>query len=664
MQWARVHHASLLLSVILLAALGLRLWGFGYDQLEKRMPYSHDSLGKLGEAQAIAAGRYVPRHYKQPDYLIYTTGYMIRALSKAGFTSELSHWNLATFHMILCAVATVLIIYLATKLVFKDTPTALLAALFLSVIPANVIGSRYIKEDIPMMMLLAAAIYFLLRLCANRRWYDYVLSGLFIGIAASAKYAALGLIPFYVLAHAYVVIVTPRGKRLDQAFHSFFFIGLAAFLVGAVAFNPYITPSRFPRLGGITLIGSLPLIGKPLALRGLVHTILGACILLNVFLPLNTNPEIRRRRMLSPSFITPILLFLITVIIRQTEPMFYAAVGLFLAAHLYPMVIPSPRPLPRRIQWGPVVVGLLVLVVLAGLLFHPYGLLDPGGPHQWGQFHHDFAKQAHYAKSGHNDGTSISGGDYGWTFYLRHALVPGMGIPLVVAALAGMVLAVCKKQRLAILLIPWIVISYLGVESSLAKPFPFFTRYLHGLFPFLCLMSAFALRSIAPPESSRTRRAVFIGAVLICLLPPLIRTSLINASLQKDTRKIAAEWINENLEPDATLFLYDAYYSPRPDSTKFTVKFKKRIYSDSEDNLRRKGPDYLILNSFRYGRYTYSHLFSDQARHIYDYYQHLMKTCTLVTEIRPQYTCQTYGFHNPIIRVYRTPWATTATDEE
>src|SRR4029078_6189556 len=104
-------------------------------------------------------------------------------------------------------------------------------------------------------------------------------------------------------------------------------------------------------------------------------------------------------------------------------------------------------------------IAALGLAALAFTIFNPQIITE------WPDFRQGFVFQVQYADSGHRDGTIIRGIDYWWTFYLRYAIVPALTLPATLFGLAGLLLAVAKRNRLLIVLAAALLLAYFQVES-------------------------------------------------------------------------------------------------------------------------------------------------------------------------------------------------------
>lgn len=132
-------------------------------------------------------------------------------------------------------ISGIIIIYAAGKELF-DSYTGLIAALFLAIDPMCIAWSFILKPDMLMSLLVLTAFLFICRLynAKNAGKTDYVLAGLFIGLAVAAKYNAILIAVPFAAVH-----FLKQEKRADfinkNLFLALFFICFAFFL-----FNPFI----------------------------------------------------------------------------------------------------------------------------------------------------------------------------------------------------------------------------------------------------------------------------------------------------------------------------------------------------------------------------------------------------------------------------------------
>ncbi len=98
------------------------------------------------------------------------------------------------------AIATILVVYRIGK-ALGEKRIGLVAAFLFSLSYLHVQYSHFGVSDVPVTFFCSLAFYFVLRLYRKGRWKDYLLAGMFIGLAASTKWVgALMAVPF-IVAH-------------------------------------------------------------------------------------------------------------------------------------------------------------------------------------------------------------------------------------------------------------------------------------------------------------------------------------------------------------------------------------------------------------------------------------------------------------------------------
>ncbi|MGD2049683.1 MAG: glycosyltransferase family 39 protein, partial [Chloroflexota bacterium] len=485
--------------------------------------FSGDARGKFGRAQQIAMGEEITmsseeriRLYRQPLFLTQSYGSIWRVTDLLGLDASDEAMRLGfNAYIILFSLATVVLVFLLGQCISGDRVQALFGALLIATFPVNVVGSLYVKEDIPLMFWFTAAITGMAFLVQNGRKKYYLWTGLLVGMAVATKYTGLLLLPIYFLAHLMVVFQVPKGHRIRAFFPWQLFAGFGLGLLAFLIFNPHV----------------------------LTH---------------------------------------------------------------------------------------------------------------WPDFWQGFLYQVEYARDGHQDGTAIGGPDYWWTFYLRYAIVPGITILVTVFFLGGLVLSFVKRNRAAILVSVTVLLVYFQFENSLAKPFPFFARYLHIIYPLMAVLAALAFFELwRHLQRNRSTQAigVFIGVLLVLL--PLAKSTILVAGARPDTRILAVEWMEENLPAGSRIYLGSRSYSPHHfQAGLFELQYDPNVHRKSVQSLIEEDTDYLVVSSFQYDRYRFSWQYTDVARQAYEGYQAFERELKLVKEFQPQFSFQSYGQHNPVIRIY------------
>jgi hypothetical protein len=515
----RARAAVLLASIVMLAA-ALRLWHYDYNVGRR---FTHDTGDKVAQSRAVAAGDLRPRNWLQPYFLPYSGGALLAVTGLFTTVDAGLAERVLTLYMIALAVGTVLLTHRLGRLALDDAAAAMLGAAILAVVPINVIGARYIKEDIPVMFWSQVALLAMMGVVRSGTPRTFVAAGLAVGMAIGTKFSAVMLVPVLALA---LGLRYHRQRAEEPRWHwRWPLLGLGLVPVGLLLVNPYLV-THMPRF-------------------------------------------------------------------------------------------------------------------LAGLSF-----------------------QADYSAGGHHDGTTFSPWRHGFSFYLRHALIPGLSLPLTIAAAAGVMLALRAPSRAqrpgAVLLAIWVLLGYLAFESAPAKPFPFFARYLHALIPAMALLASLALLTVVRGIGQRTSRrwpAVLAGAAAAaCVVWPAVKSAVITAAIADDTRVQAAAWMDRHLPRGSRLALDDSYYSPRPSAGRFELlRFEivpPRLYDQSPASLRARGVQYLVLNNFRSDRFALADPSAESLRAL-ERYRDLGSSCRVLQEFRPALPLQSYGFHNPVIRICR-----------
>jgi hypothetical protein len=518
------YSTHLLLLAILVLAAGLRFPNVTHDS-DLAASVSPDAPEKFYEARQLAREGTIPSEpnkryllYNQPLFVIRSYAAIWHATARLGLPTDDQRMRVGfTAYMILFSLGTLALVFLIGQMVFGEPAAALLASLLFAVFPVNVMGSLYVKEDIPLMFWFTAAMLAICALVKSGRKGYYLWGGALIGLAVGTKYTGLLLLPIFLLAHLLLVFRAPTAERIRALF-----------------------------------------------------------------------------------------------------------------------------------AWQSI--ASLGLAALTFALFNPQIITE------WPDLWQGFVFQVQYASSGHRDGTVIYGIDYWWTFYLRYAILPGITLPATVFGLAGLLLAIFKRKKLLIMLSITLLLVYFQAESSPAKPFPFFARYLHMAYPLLALLAADAFFALWRRLRDRTlARLLAVAVGLILVLVPLVTSALLAAGARPDTREVARRWIADSLPHGAQIAMGSRTYSPQHLNDQFKVRYDDSIHKRSVQQLKDTGFEYLVVNSFQYDRYPYSLTSSDVSRQAVQGYAAFERELTLVQVFEPQFPFQTYGEHNPVIRVYKIP---------
>ena len=248
--WKKVDKYLLL---IVLAALGIRFFG-----IQHGFPFIfHPDEPTIIRSALGVRFDLNPGHFDWPHLYIYANYFVYMVFAKLrdiivllGQKEALGLWlpiiwdDKLIFYLItrsfsaILGALTTIPIYLSAKNLFGKK-AGYFAAAAIAVTPFHVWHSHYALADVPMAFFLSWAMYFSTFILFRRDVRNYVLAGLFIGLAASTKYnGALGAL-MVVVAHAYRVLAERDEPILSFAgFESLVYSGIMA-IVGFVVGTPY-----------------------------------------------------------------------------------------------------------------------------------------------------------------------------------------------------------------------------------------------------------------------------------------------------------------------------------------------------------------------------------------------------------------------------------------
>jgi 4-amino-4-deoxy-L-arabinose transferase-like glycosyltransferase len=175
---------------------------------------------------------------------------------------------------VIVGTLTLIPVYALTRLLFNRN-TALLATFLLAVAHSffalNRLGINYTQTT----LFEVVAFYFLFRGLRSRRWWDFAISGLFLGVGMYLYYASR-LVPFIVLGFLVLAAITQRGF-VRTHWRGIVVLGLVAIVVFApmaiyFAEHPWHFVSRTSH---VFVLGSQGWVDTPYARENVVMTLLG-----------------------------------------------------------------------------------------------------------------------------------------------------------------------------------------------------------------------------------------------------------------------------------------------------------------------------------------------------------------------------------------------------
>jgi hypothetical protein len=161
----------------------------------------------------------------------------------------------------------------------------------------------------------------------------------------------------------------------------------------------------------------------------------------------------------------------------------------------------------------------------------------------------------------------------GWTYHVPYSLWYGVGVPLLLASVAGLAGMVRRAPAQAMLLAAFPVSYYLVAGAA----HNVFVRYMIPVVPFLCVFAAWFVWECSgriARGSVRIRPALAVVLGLLVVAPSAARLAHFNQLLtQEDSRLIGGRWLAEHVEPGSSIHmsgeLYGHPFIPPPSGDDF-----------------------------------------------------------------------------------------------
>ena len=200
-----------------------------------------------------------------------------------------------------------------------------------------------------------------------------------------------------------------------------------------------------------------------------------------------------------------------------------------------------------------VVFGLAVAIGFFG--GSPYILIE------WSRFIADISTVQNTMTTGHG-GLQVG---RGWWYFGLVALPAGVGWPVFVTAVAGVVMLLVTRPRRSAVLLAFPIAYYLYAGQS----YSVFARYILPVVPFLCMTAAWALVTgvrTGLAHASERARGLAITAGAIALIAPSAwnAVQLDRLLATTDNRVVTARAVADILRPDDLLYQSGASYGRVP----------------------------------------------------------------------------------------------------
>jgi hypothetical protein len=230
----------------------------------------------------------------------------------------------------------------------------------------------------------------------------------------------------------------------------------------------------------------------------------------------------------------------------------------------------------------------------------------------------------------------------GWRYHALVTLPQGVGWPLLLAGLAGMIWMLASRPRAAAIIFSFPLIYYVVAGRGTTV----FVRYMIPVVPFLCLGAGALIASAYVAVARRHQsvaRAIAAGLVVLCAVPTAVKAIALDRVLsQTDSRVLATDWMAQHVAPNSTVLAtgggIQLYKAGK------WLPFRALIWETDVLGPQHAEPDWIIVE--RSPLYRYS-LVPEGLTAILDQYA-LRHTVTALTLNEPHVYDQQDAFYLPI----------------
>ena len=202
---------------------------------------------------------------------------------------------------------------------------------------------------------------------------------------------------------------------------------------------------------------------------------------------------------------------------------------------------PLRRPIRMRLA---LVVAFAAIMTATFLIVCPFSVLS------YEKFLADVMDVSRHLADGHGPDLGR-----GWTYHLTTTLRYGLGMPLLVAGILGLLLMVWREGRRGILVALFPVAYYALIGSGRTV----FARYALPAVPFLCLTAGYLVVTIAAAVTTSLRRPGWRIPATTLLTAAVLWPSLLSVIAfdrliaREDSRVLARRWIEARFAPGTTI---------------------------------------------------------------------------------------------------------------
>jgi hypothetical protein len=249
---------------------------------------------------------------------------------------------------------------------------------------------------------------------------------------------------------------------------------------------------------------------------------------------------------------------------------------------LFAVLACAPPAKSRRARLADALI-LLAFLGAAFLCTSPYTLLD------YSRFIADLKSDADHLSGGH--GVNLG---RGWPYHATFTLRYGLGIPILVSGVAGLVMLLVRQPRTGVL-VALFPVTYFAVLGS---GYTVFTRHMVPMVPFVCLTAGYFIAESASWVAARVGRpgwqpALAALAVAGALWPSVYSVVMFDSLIAlDDSRLLARQWVERRFPPGTTIAQLG------PESARLFLHDPSEVKYETFDFLREgMRPDIVVVPS-------------------------------------------------------------------
>jgi len=251
---AQGKNIDFILLLILFIAAVVRYWGIDFGLPNTLCRPDENlivSIAKSPLNNLHPGDFYYPSFYKYIVLFFYSIYFFVGLLigkfssikdfTKAFVTDPSAFYLIDRYLSAFLGIATVFVCYLIAKKLF-DRKIARISALFLGLAYIHVRDSHFGTVDVPVTFLIMCSVLFIIESYQNKILKNYIISGIFAGLAASTKYS--GIFLFIPILAVHILNISELKERRENQFQYVFYdkrmwlFGIA-FILAFLAGTPY-----------------------------------------------------------------------------------------------------------------------------------------------------------------------------------------------------------------------------------------------------------------------------------------------------------------------------------------------------------------------------------------------------------------------------------------